>query len=207
MARMLILTGPLGSGNHVFSKIFSLSDEVVGWKTLLNTYWEGHHNEPFNEYWQNPHRLHEFDWEQSDYYFTNISCPFYVNGQPQIPQYLDFIDAVSDFCDPVICIVGRDRNILEYQQERVNGMSTWEFAVEEIRQIVDTHEVHFLSQELLYLFKDQYLQQLEHTLEFPIPYYDTEIEEILQADANRKYIKSTHEYWLDFEAQRANKES
>ena len=42
MAKMLILTGPQGAGNHLWSKILSLNYEVYGWKCLLDNYWEAH---------------------------------------------------------------------------------------------------------------------------------------------------------------------
>ena len=40
--KMLVLTGPQGAGNHLWSKIFSLHPKVYGWKTLLDNYWEAH---------------------------------------------------------------------------------------------------------------------------------------------------------------------
>jgi len=66
---MLILTGPQGAGNHLWSKIFSLHPEVYGWKTLLDNYWEAHRfAEPFAQHWKDHSLLSTFDWTQSDYY-------------------------------------------------------------------------------------------------------------------------------------------
>ena len=60
--KMLILTGPQGAGNHLWSKIFSLHPEVFGWKTLLDNYWEAHRfYEPFCKCWKNHNLLQEFD--------------------------------------------------------------------------------------------------------------------------------------------------
>ena len=72
---------------------------------------------------------------------------------------------------------------------------------------MENTECRFLSQELLYLYKQKYLEQVSRDLDWPIAYWDPEIDEILKADANEKYIKSVHEYWLDFEVQRAIRES
>jgi len=40
--RLLVVTGPQGSGNHMWSKIFSESPQVQGWKELTQEYWVGH---------------------------------------------------------------------------------------------------------------------------------------------------------------------
>lgn len=205
---MIILTGPQGSGNHVFSKVFALHQEVYGWKNLLNTYWEGHHHEPFADMWDNPVLAHDFDWDQSDYYVTSISCPFFRDGIPHIPHYAEFIENVSEYVEVEIVIIGRDQNILEFQQERVRGTATTQYALENFESyLYENFDVHFASQELLYLYKERYLEQLSAQLDFPIAYYDTDLSEILSSDANRKYIKRAEEYWLDFEVHRAMRES
>jgi hypothetical protein len=46
MKKLIILIGPQGSGNHLFSKCFMTSSKIGGWKELLTTYWQGHHKEP-----------------------------------------------------------------------------------------------------------------------------------------------------------------
>lgn len=207
MKQMLVITGPQGSGNHLFSKVFALHEDVYGWKSLLNTYWEGHHHEPFAKYWSNPNLLHDFDWEQSDYYVTSISCPYYKDGIPHIPTYSEFIDIAEEYCDVEVAIIGRDSNILEYQQERVRGSHTTPLATETFDNILERFDVNYLSQELLYLYKEKYLQTVERQLDFPIAYFDPELDTILANDSNRKYIKRANEYWLDFEVHRAMRES
>ena len=83
---MLILTGPQGAGNHLWSKIFSLHPEVYGWKTLLENYWEAHRfAEPFAQHWRDHSLLKSFDWSQSKYYFTSISCPLGIIGSDVNP--------------------------------------------------------------------------------------------------------------------------
>ena len=72
---ILIITGPQGSGNHLFSKIFALSEQVHGWSALNQQYWIGHDQEPFARYWHDPVLLDQFNWSH-DYYVTSVSCPY-----------------------------------------------------------------------------------------------------------------------------------
>ena len=208
MRRLLIITGPQGSGNHVFSKCFAVHEDVFGWKSLLNTYWEGHHHEPFAKEWNDPMLLHKFDWTQSEYYVTSISCPFVVDQQPKIPNYERFITIADEWVDSIdVAIIGRDQTILKNQQERVRGSHTTPLALDHFNWMLETTECRFLSQELLYLYKQNYLEQISRDLDWPIAYWDPSIDEILKDDANKKYIKDVDEYWLDFEVHRAIRES
>jgi hypothetical protein len=207
MARLLIITGPQGSGNHVFSKCLAVHEDVYGWKSLLNTYWEGHHHEPFAKYWNDPELLHEFDWTQKEHYVTSISCPFVKNKEPHIPTYEKFIEVASKYCEVSVAIIGRDVNILQYQQQRVRKKHTTPMALDAFKWLLNTENCSFLSLELLYLYKQSYLEQLSNELDWPIAFWDPEIDAILSHDANEKYIKDVHEYWLDFEVDRAIKES
>lgn len=208
MSRLLIITGPQGSGNHVFSKCFAVHEDVYGWKSLLNTYWEGHHHEPFADAWNNPELLNSFDWTQNEYYVTSVSCPYFANQQPVIPQYEKFIKVAEQYVDNVdVAIIGRDQNILQYQQERVRGKHTTPLALDHFNWLIENTQCTFISQELLYLYKQRYLEQISRDLDWPIAYWDPEIDEILKQDANKKYIKDVHEYWLDFEVHRAVRES
>ena len=204
MARLLILTGPQGSGNHLFSKIFALHDKVFGWKSLLNTYWEGHHHEPFAKYWTDPELLHEFDWTQKEHYVTSISCPYVNNKQPHIPKYEKFIEIASQYCEVSVAILGRDSNILQYQQQRVRKKHTTPMALDAFQHL---HTRTFISLELLYLYKHSYLEQLKHDLDWPIAYQHPEIDEILSHDTNEKYIQDVNNYWLDSEVHRAIEQS
>ena len=96
MSRLLIITGPQGSGNHVFSKCLAVHEDVYGWKSLLNTYWEGHHHEPFADMWQDPELLREFDWTQSEHFVTSVSCPYFKDQKPHSPAYKEFINDVDN---------------------------------------------------------------------------------------------------------------
>ena len=208
MSRLLITTGPQGSGNHVFSKCLAVHEDVYGWKSLLNTYWEGHHHEPFADMWENPELLREFDWTQSEFFVTSVSSPYFKNQKATIPNYKDFIKVAEEYVDLIdVAIIGRDQNILEYQQNRVRKQHTTPEAIESFKWLLEKQRCSFLSQELLYLYKSSYLEKVSRDLDWPIAYWDPEIDEILKEDANKKYIKPTDEYWLDFEVHRAVRES
>ena len=57
MKKLLIITGPQGSGNHLFSRLLSLHPDVGGWDDLLDEYWVPSDLEPFAEYWVNPEKI------------------------------------------------------------------------------------------------------------------------------------------------------
>ena len=67
MKRLLIITGPQGSGNHLFSRVFSTHPRVGGWKQLLDEYWVPSDLEPFAEYWINPEHMTAGAFEGYDY--------------------------------------------------------------------------------------------------------------------------------------------
>ena len=209
MSSLLILTGPPGSGNHLWSKVFAMHPDVYGWRSLLNTHWESHAHEPFADMWKDPNLAHDFDWDQHEYYVTNISCPYYRSDQAHVPDFVEFIETVQDHVDCIqVGILGRDPNIIEFQQERVTGRPTVDVAISNYENyLLDTQDVHFLSMELLMLYGVAYLERLDQQLDFPIATWDTQLAEVIAEDANRKYLKPAYEYWLDSDARRANRES
>jgi len=206
MTRLLIITGPQGSGNHLFSKCFAVHEDVYGWKSLLNTYWEGHHHEPFADAWEDPELLHEFNWDQSDYFVTSVSCPYFKNKQAVVPKYEKFIETAKQYVDQIdIAIIGRDQTILKYQQLRVRKEHTTQIALDSFKWLFEHQQCSFLSQELLALYKVDYLKQVSKQLDWPIAYLS--VDDILTNDANKKYIKDVQEYWLDDEVHKAVNES
>ena len=198
MAKMLILTGPQGAGNHLWSKIFSLHPEVYGWKTLLDNYWEAHpFAEPFAKHWRNHKLLKEFNWAQSEYYFTSISLPLGIIGSDINPIWTadvqGFAAAVLGCGVEVeIAVVGRDQTILNNQQTRIRTQSTLPVFIEQLPKL---RNPTFLSYELLYLYKQDYLKSLK--LNIPIAWNDPNINTILENDSNLKYIHYVDEYILD----------
>jgi hypothetical protein len=189
MAKMLILTGPQGAGNHLWSKIFSLHPEVYGWKTLLENYWEAHRfAEPFASYWRDHALLDDFNWGQSEYYFTSISCPLgIVNSNvnpiwnPNIAKFSDRVMSLG--IDVELAVIGRDQTILTNQQTRIRTQPTVDMLLEQLPNIINPT---FLSYELLYLYKRDYLKSLR--LNIPVAWDDSRINSILADDANAKYI-------------------
>lgn len=191
---MVILTGPQGSGNHLWSKIFSLHLEVFGWKTLLENYWEAHRfSEPFCEYWKDPSKLKYFDWSTHDYFFTSISIPLGIKEKKWEPNIMKFVDEVEKMkIQTQIVVIGRDQNILYYQQNRLRGENTILYFMKQLKQF---NNPIFLSYELLYLYKQDYLKSLNTII--PIDYNNPKINQILVNDANQKYVHNVEEYFLD----------
>lgn len=196
MKKLLIITGPQGSGNHVWSKIFALHPDVLGWQELLESYWIGHDREPFNDYWRNPERLLEFDWSQSDFYVTSISVPYMENGRPTIPDIAGFMSFAREAgVDVELAAIGRDRNILTQQETRLRGGQTYNQALAVYEQLKPNY---FLSYELLQLYQRQYLEMLSAQMQFPIDWQSPEIDTIIEDDANAKYFSRTvTHYWVD----------
>lgn len=196
--KMLVLTGPQGAGNHLWSKIFSLHPEVYGWKTLLENYWEAHRfSEPFAQHWRDHNLLRSFDWEQSDYYFTSISLPLGIIGSDVNPIWTadvkGFVSTVKDQgLEVEIAVVGRDQNILSTQQTRIRTQPTLSLFM---KQLPKLENPTFLSYELLYLYKQDYLKSLK--VNIPVAWDDHRIDQILIDDANKKYIHSIDYNELD----------
>ena len=197
MKQLLIVTGPQGSGNHVWSKIFALHSAVYGWKELNQTYWIGHDQEPFADCWNNTDRLKEFDWNQSDYYVTGVSCPYMNNGERTVPNLIGFAaQAMGCGINVRFAIIGRDRNILTFQETRLRGEPTYDLAVEQYQKLATWNPV-YLSYELLQLYSRDYLKQLSISLEFPIDYSNAHVDEILKDDTNKKYFQSVEHHPTD----------
>lgn len=195
MKTLLILTGPQGSGNHLWSKIFALHPRVLGWRALLNEYWIGHDEEPWAHYWLNPGDLRHAPWTQSDWHVTSISVPYMNNGEPTVPNFKAFVSGVQNLGYRVkLGVLGRDRNILDYQETRVRGQKTYEQAVAEYARFA---QPAYLSYELLHLYGAQYLQKLERELEFPIAWDNARLKEILAEDTNYKYFQPVDQQPLD----------
>lgn len=186
--KLLILTGPQGSGNHLWSKIFALHPDVYGWHALLHEYWIGHDQEPFAACWENPNLLKDFKWGECEYFVTSVSTPYMNNGERTVPNIVRFAaTALGLGIDVKIAIIGRDRNILSYQETRVRGEPTFDIAIKEYEKL-QTWDPVFLSYELLHLYKENYLRQVARQLEFPIDFEHPQLKNILVDDTNSKYF-------------------
>jgi len=193
VAQLLILTGPQGAGNHLFAKLFSAHPEVNGWTRLLDEYWIGHDQEPFSALWRDPTLVKDYPWHTAEYHVTSISCPYRDNGRDAWPDYRAFIAAVEAQNIVVkIAIIGRDQNILQFQETRLRGRVTYPDFLHQIYGLMP-HDPVFVSQELLYLYREAYVHQLSRILDFPI-LFDASI---LEEDANAKYLSPVDSNWLD----------
>jgi hypothetical protein len=199
---MLIVTGPQGSGNHLFAKLFNLHPEVYGWD--MERYWVGHHTEPFSVHWSDTSKIKEFGWTlRSDFYTTNISCPYVKNKESQIPKYEEFITEVEKYCNVVVAIIGRDRTILEHEQNRVCEAHTTPDALEQFEYLY-TLNPYFVSMELVFLYRENYLRMVGMDLGFPVVEDSELINAVLSDDSNEKYIHEIDFAPLDLEIHRSS---
>ena len=195
MKQLLIVTGPQGSGNHMWSKILALHPDVMGWRALLDQYWIGHDQEPFADCWRDPALLRGWDWAQADHYVTSISVPYMENGQARMPPIDQFrLEAALLGIQVKLAICGRDRNVLGMQEQRLRGSETfWQALVAYDDLVPDA----FFSFELLQLYRQRYLRSLSRTLAFPIHADSEMIDTILETDSNAKYFQPIRHHWLD----------
>lgn len=204
LPKLLIVTGPQGSGNHMFAKIFNMHPAVRGWKMHWRE-WQGHHHEPFAEYWQDPTKLADFDAGGFENFTTSISCPYWKDQKPQTPKYQEFIQEAKKYFQVKILVIARDRHILQHQQQRVRGAHTTPQFLEQLQKFED---VHFVSHEALYLYQGKYLESLSKQLEFPIAHnHTTLLNDWLRKDANSKYIINIEQGDFDQAVDQACKES
>ena len=196
--KMLIVIGPQGSGNHLFGKIFSLHDEVHGWKAALQPdgYFIPHWYEPFNEYWNDPSKITVDIMGGKEYAVTSVSNPYMENFTARIPKLEEFVAALAAVgIESELAIIGRDRNILDLQQRRVRGGPTWGMMQIMLNRLEEPPL--FISQELLYLYRQHYIRSLSKLLNFPVAWSDSRVEDILSEDANAKYIQPCEQTPLD----------
>ncbi len=197
--KLLIITGPQGSGNHVFSRVFSMHSRVHGWKKLVDEYWVPSDEETFAKFWVNPDDITKEFFDDSNYFFANVSCPFFYDGVRYVPKIRELADKVKSFgIDVVIGIVVRDQTINAIQQKRVGGETTLPIAQNYyIENILNSnHDIHFIDHEALFLWREKYVKYLSNLFNFPAVLDDT-VMKFISVDANHKYIKDIDQHWLD----------
>lgn len=200
MKKLLIITGPQGSGNHLFSRLLSLHPDVSGWEEMLHTYWVPSDQEPFAEYWVNPELLTEDVFADKDYHLANVSCPFFFDGTRYVPKILEVAERARSFgVDVQIAIIVRDQNINQVQQLRVRRQHTTPIAQEYYYNTLlpSDFPVHFLDHEAFFLHTTHYLKWVSKILDFPVAYDNPDIMKFITDDANHKYIKFIETHWLD----------
>lgn len=200
MKRLLIITGPQGSGNHLFSRLLSRHPKVSGWDEMLDNYWVPSDQEPFAEYWVNPDSLQPEQFENRDYHLANVSCPFFFNGVRYTPKILEVAERARSFGVSVqIAIIVRDKNINQQQQLRVRRQHTTPMAQEYYYNhlLPSDFPVHFLDHEAFFLHTTHYLRWISRVLDFPVAWDDPDIMKFISQDANHKYVKYVDNHWLD----------
>jgi hypothetical protein len=200
MKKLLIITGPQGSGNHFFSRVFSTHPKVGGWKSLLDKYWVPSDEEYFARYWVYPEELKEEDFEGYDYWLANVSCPFFYDGVRYTPKIKEVVERALSFgIDVQIAIIVRDQNINGQQQLRVRGEITIPIAQEYYYDtlIPSNFKIHFLDNEAFFLHREHYLKWVSELLDFPVDYSNPNIFKFITDDPNKKYVNYVDEYWLD----------
>jgi hypothetical protein len=195
MKTLLIVTGPQGSGNHLWSKVFANTDSVYGWKELNDIYWIPHDREPFAEAWHDPTCLKDIQF--GDYAVTSISCPYAYHGTTTEPDYEKFIaEAKALGYNLRLAIIGRDQNVIQHQQTRVRGVHSYPHFSRKLSSLC-LHNPVFLSTELLYLYGIHYVRSLIPILNFPINITQSQLASILTKDPNSKYFQPAVEQELD----------
>ena len=189
MKKLLIVTGPQGSGNHLFARLFSAHPNVVGWESLHDNYWVPSDQEPFARYWVYPEEL---KFPEGAFFCANVSVPFFYDGVRQVPKIKEVAQkAMSLGVQPIIAVIVRDRNINELQQVRVGGECTIDTALEYYKDMA----VHFIDHEAFFLYKEKYIEYLGRLLEFPVT--KEGIDNFISVDANHKYVFPCKKHWLD----------
>jgi hypothetical protein len=192
---LLIITGPQGSGNHLWSKVFAATPNVHGWQALLKEYWIAHDQEPFADAWHDATKLTNVEFDQ--YAVTSISCPYAYHGVTTVPDYESFVNQARALNYEIkIAIIGRDQNVLQHQQTRVRGAASIDHFKRWLPWLC-LHNPTFLSTELLYLYGMDYLRTLSTQLIFPIEIEQAQLDEILKQDPNSKYFTAAAEQPLD----------
>jgi hypothetical protein len=200
MKKLLIITGPQGSGNHLFSRILSMHPDVSGWEEMLTNYWIPSDQEPFAEYWVQPELLTAEQFAGKDYHLANVSCPFFFDGVRHIPKIVEVAERAKSFGVKVeIAIIVRDQNINQVQQERVRKQHTTPMAQDYYYKnlIPSGFPVHFLDHEGFFLHKEHYIKWVGNMLDFPVETDPEKLMKFITVDANHKYVQAIAEHWLD----------
>lgn len=200
MKKLLIITGPQGSGNHLFSRVLSMHPDVAGWDEMLTNYWVPSDQEPFAEYWVDPEKLTREQFEGKDYHLANVSCPFFFDGTRHVPKILEVARRAESFgVNTQIAIIVRDQNINQVQQLRVRKQHTTPIAQDYYYNTLIPSEipVHFLDHEAFFLHREHYVKWVGQILDFPVETDRVKLSSYITDDANHKYVKAIDSHWLD----------
>ena len=197
MKKLLLLTGPQGSGNHIFSRIFSANKFICGWSEILDNYWVPTDEDKFAKYFINPELLTQEvidSFGNFEYYVTDISYPFVYNGVKYYPKINEFRSQLESLGFEVItAVIVRDQHINTLQQQRVRGEVTLPYAMEYYKDLkVDA----FLDLEALFLHQERYVKWVANLINFPIPDFELAFKFHTESP-NLKYVSYVIKHWLD----------
>ena len=196
MKKLLLLTGPQGSGNHIFSRIYSTHPNVNGWDAILDNYWVPTDEDRFAKCFVDPSGMTTEMFDGADYHVTDISCPFVYDGEVTVPKIQEFCDKASSFgIEVTIGIIVRDEHINTEQQKRLRKGKTLDIALNEYDTL--TYALNYLSLESLFLYKQKYLKWVSKVIDFPLDYNNIDVFKFLEESPNKKYVNYVENYWLD----------
>ena len=199
MTNILVITGPQGTGNHVFSKVLSMHKDVYGWDQLLREYWVNHDAAPFKDIWREPEKIDSYFWNEPNYVLS-VSGPYVENidgvRHTVYPNYKEVLKRLSKKGNLMVGIIGRDQNITAQNQVRKRGVESYHNFLNKIDYLVE-YKHTFLSVELLYMFRHQYVKSLNSVLNIPVDYVNEKLHYILNKDPNAKYVHYVEHSWLD----------
>ena len=185
---VLLITGPQGSGNHIWSKV--LTTWADGDK------WVGHRDEPHSHLWTDVEQWYTHNFTEVNT-VVSVSCPFAVDGITRYPDINRWREIMEKRGIPhEVAVITRDKTINDYQNERVRPVNNYKNSVEYLKNvIVDT----YLSTETLHIYKEYYLDSLNEQLKFDIEYDIKKLYHILSQSFNEKYISRLEYSSLDKE--------
>lgn len=199
MTNILVITGPQGTGNHVFSKVLSMHKDVYGWDQLLREYWVNHDAAPFKDIWREPEKIDSYFWKEPNYVLS-VSGPYVENidgvRHTIYPNYKEVLKRLSKKGNLMVGIIGRDQTITAQNQVRKRGVESFHNFLNKIEDLVEYNHT-FLSVELLYMFRHQYVKHLNTVLNIPVDSTDERLHYILNKDPNAKYVHYVEHSWLD----------
>ncbi len=183
---ILLVIGPQGSGNHIWSKV------LTTWAN--KAYWVGHKDEPHSHLWKDVEEWNDHKFPDVET-VVSVSIPFAVKGETVFPDIKRWKEIMEDRGLPhEIAVVTRDKTINYFQNDRVRPVNNYINSVEYISSLnVDV----FLSTETLMIYKEKYLRILNKQLKFNFPNRYPNLYTILGESYNEKYISYVEDFPLD----------
>ena len=192
MRRLIVVVGPQGAGNKLFSKLFAMNPATQGWQQLLESDTELDHDlEPFHAAWTDPLLLSEYPWHESEIHVANISFPFVdVDNNIITPNLIEFINHAEKYANVTVVVIARDQNIITIQNHSYGRPNSAYVLMEQLQHM--ENNFIFVSQESVYLYKHLYWNSIERQLGLPLT--DPELINVhLTNDRNKKYITNVTE--------------